>query len=175
MELLEAISKHHKEWVKIVTSFGSEYPEDIVQEMYLRMHKYGQKEKILNENGEVNTFFIWIALRNCFYDSNKLQKIEFLPLENIYNVTDVNNESEKVEAFNKLFKLIEDETNNWHHYDKLLFDIYRGKQLSIRQIAEQSNIHYTSIFHTLKHCKKRIKEAIGESYDDYLNEDYELI
>lgn len=175
MDLLNIVSRQHKEWVKIVTSFGSSYPEDVVQDMYIRLHKYGQKEKILNENGEVNTFFIWIMLRNCFYDSNKLQKIEFLNLDSQFNVIDTSDESEKTEAFNKLFELIEKETSNWHHYDKLLFDIYRKKQMSIRQIAKESNINYTSIFHTLKHCKSRIRKEVGESYDDYLNEDFELI
>jgi hypothetical protein len=33
----------------------------------------------------------------------------------------------------------------------------------------------TSIFHTLKKCKDRLKESVGEDYEDFINKDFELI
>jgi predicted DNA-binding protein YlxM (UPF0122 family) len=45
----------------------------------------------------------------------------------------------------------------------------------MREIAEETDISLTSIFNTLKNCKERLKEAIGEDFEDYLNEDFELI
>jgi DNA-directed RNA polymerase specialized sigma24 family protein len=175
MELLTKVSNHHKEWVKIVTTFGSDLPEDVVQEMYLRLHKYGQKEKVLNESGEVNLFYIWTLLRNCWHDSNKRNKIEFISIENLYNLQDIEDTTDKHEAFNRIETLIEAESKTWHHYDKMLFDIYRNKTLSMRDIAQETNISLKSIFNTLKHCKKRIKENVGEDFEDYLNNDFELI
>ena len=175
MELLTKVSNHHKEWVKIVTTFGSDLPEDVVQEMYLRLHKYGQKEKVLNESGEVNLFYIWTLLRNCWHDSNKRNKIEFISIENLYNLQDIEDTIDKHEAFHRIETLIEAESKTWHHYDKMLFDIYRNKTLSMRDIASETNISLKSIFNTLKHCKKRIKENVGEDFEDYLNNDLELI
>jgi len=40
MEWLKIVAKDHKEWVKLVQSFGEDFfAEDIVQESYLRLHK----------------------------------------------------------------------------------------------------------------------------------------
>jgi predicted DNA-binding protein YlxM (UPF0122 family) len=175
MDLLTKVSENHKEWIKIVTTFGSDFPEDIVQEMYIRLHKYGQKEKVLNESGEVNLFYIWSMLRNVWGDANKLNKIEFISLEDVFNVKDHDDNLKKHEALQRINKLIEKEMSNWHFYDKKLFEIYRNTDLSIREIANEVDINYTSIFHTLKRCKKRLQEAVGEDYKDYLNQDFELI
>ena len=175
MDLLTKVSSNHKEWVKIVTTFGTDYPEDIVQEMYLRLHKYGQSEKVINETGEVNLFYIWTLLRNCWHDSNKLNKLEFISIEGFHYLPDNETNLEKHEAFNRLEKLIDTESKTWHHYDKMLFDIYRKKTISMRGIAKETNISLKSIFNTLKHCKQRINKNLIEDYEDYLNEDYELI
>lgn len=175
MELLTKVSNQHKEWVKIVTTFGTDYPEDIVQEMYLRVHKYGQKEKVLNESGDVNLFYIWTLLRNCWHDSNKSNKLEFISLECLHTISCPEDHINQYEAFNKIENLIDQETKTWHHYDKMLFDIYRNQNLSMRQIADKTNISLTSIFNTLKNCKERIKENVGEDFEDYLNNDLELI
>jgi len=175
MELLEKVSKQHNEWVKIATTFGCEYPEDIVQEMYLRVHKYGQKEKILNESGQVNLFYIWSILRNVCGDTNKMNKIEFISLETLYNLKYEENNLCKEEAFNIIEDLIDKETKTWHHYDKMLFDLYRKTGLSMREMSKATKIHHGSIFHTLKRCKKRLQEAVGDDYKDYLNQDFELI
>lgn len=175
MELLTKVSRSHKEWVNIVTTFGTDYPEDIVQEMYLRLHKYGQTEKVLNEKGEVNLFYIWTLLRNCWHDSNKSNKLEFISIEALHNIINSEGNLEKHEAFDRIENLIDAESKTWHHYDKMLFDIYRKKTISMRGIAKETNISLKSIFNTLKHCKQRIKQNVGEDYKDYLNEDFELI
>jgi hypothetical protein len=45
----------------------------------------------------------------------------------------------------------------------------------MRKIAAKSNISLSSIFNTLKSCKKKIKDSVGEDWQDYLNEDFELL
>ncbi len=51
MEWLNIVAKDHKEWVKVVESFGEDFfAEDIVQEAYLRIYKYCQPENII-KNG----------------------------------------------------------------------------------------------------------------------------
>ena len=55
------------------------------------------------------------------------------------------------------------------------FEIYRDSGKSLRQLSKETNISVKSIFQTLKHCKQRIKENVGEDYLDYKNKEYELI
>ena len=72
MFLIE-LSKHHKDWIRIVSALGEElYCEDIVQEMYLKMAKLENIERFyINE--KLNKNFVWTVLRNMTkYSPNKV-------------------------------------------------------------------------------------------------------
>ncbi len=171
---LSIVAENHNHWIKIVNSFGEyDYAEDIVQEMYLTLHKYAKPENII-KNGKVSSGYVFFTLRSLYYQyynaKNKINKI---------NVDDVQieyiSDLEQQEAFDKVFKLIDEYVDEWHWYDKKLFRLYRDTDMSIRKIAKETGISWVSIFNTLKKCKLDIKEKFGEDYDDYLNEDYERI
>jgi hypothetical protein len=67
------------------------------------------------------------------------------------------------------------EIKSWHWYDQLLFDLYRTSGMSTRQIEGVTGISFKSVWKTIKICKVRLKENVGEHYEDLINEDYELI
>jgi RNA polymerase sigma factor (sigma-70 family) len=173
MDKLTILTNQHKDWVKVVNTFGEYFfADDIVQETYLKILRLNHIDKIVTTT--VNRSMMWLVLRSVYIDHLRLQKHEKVNLDSIYSLSSEDSvESQK--AINRIDELIDDEINNWHFYDKMLFDIYRNTDLSMREIAEKTDIHYTSIFHTLKRCKKRLQEAVGEDYKDYLNQDFELI
>jgi len=84
--MLTEVAKHHKEWCRIVKGFGeSNYTEDVVQEMYIRVYKYGQEDKVITPNG-VNKSFIWFMLRNIYLDVCKRRnKVDEVKNEQSYN------------------------------------------------------------------------------------------
>ena len=45
----------------------------------------------------------------------------------------------------------------------------------MRTLSKETGISTSSIFTTLKKCKDAIREEVAEDYQDYLNEEYELI
>jgi len=45
----------------------------------------------------------------------------------------------------------------------------------MREISNGANISLSSIFNTLKNCKNRIRETVGEDYQDYKNKEYDRI
>lgn len=45
----------------------------------------------------------------------------------------------------------------------------------MRDLAEETNISLTSIFITLKNCKDRLRDNVSEDYEDFINEDFDLI
>jgi predicted DNA-binding protein YlxM (UPF0122 family) len=47
--------------------------------------------------------------------------------------------------------------------------------MSMRDIASETNISLTSIYNTLKNCKERLRENVGDDWEDFLNKDFELI
>lgn len=176
MKWLELVAKDHKEYVKVVQSFGEYfYAEDIVQEAYLRIYKYCKSENII-QNGEVNKGFMYFVLRNLYLSYLKeLEKNPKIPIDEIIYSLYEEDETEKHEAYLRLLNKVSKELNNWEWYDKMLFEIYKNDNKSIRKISKETRISTKSIFQTLKNCKKRLKENLKEDYEDYKNEDYELI
>jgi DNA-directed RNA polymerase specialized sigma24 family protein len=163
---LEIVAKEHKFYVEVVKSFGEyNFAEDIVQEMYLRIHKYTSHEKIVKD-GQVNKGFIWFVLRNIYVDyckqRSRITKVDL-------NEAVLMSEEQNTEAMNELYDKIEKEIESWHWYDTMLFKLYRDSGKSMRELEAETKISLTSIFHTIKHCKARINAAISEDYYDVLN------
>lgn len=175
MDALNILAEYHKEWVKIVRSFGViELAEDVVQDVYIRIVDYNYEEKVVID-GEPNIGLMWVMLRNRSFQINKTGSVEFIPLDSLFHLPDYESEVEKHEAYERLHDKINKEIKNWDWYDQRLFDIYRDTNKSIRKLSSETSISVKSIFSTLKYCKERIKENVGDDYDDYKNEDYELI
>ena len=64
---LEIVAKQHKEWIRVINSFGEyDYAEDIVQEMYIVLHKYADPNKIITK-GKANRGYIYFTLRTTYY------------------------------------------------------------------------------------------------------------
>ena len=174
MNALTILSKHHKEWIGIVRLFvNSEEAEDIVQDVYLKIHEYNYYEKIIID-GEPNRALMWVLLRNTSYKENKTASND-LCIDDIRNVAVEEIELIKHESINSIYERIECEVAKWDWYDQKLWKIYKDEQKSMRKIADDTGISLSSIFITIKSCKDRIRQAVGEDYYDYLNMDYELI
>ena len=173
---LNKVAKQHNEWINIVKGFGEyQYSEDIVQEMYLTIYKYADESKII-KNNIVSRGYIFFTLRSIYFQYyNKKGMINKVYLDD-YNINppDQTNMDEQ-EAFHKLCTKIDNYINNWHWYEKKLFEIYRDTDLSIRKIANKTNISWVSIFNTLKNSKTEIRKKFNEDYEDLKNEDYDRI
>jgi RNA polymerase sigma factor (sigma-70 family) len=170
---LSKVAEHHKEYVNIVRSWGElDYCEDIVQETYLKLLRYTTEEKIIN-NGKVSKTYVWYALRSVYIEyirsKGKLEKVE------LNNNIEYTTETEEAEAYGLILERIDREIDSWHYFDKLLFRFYISSGKSMREIAKDTNISLRTIFDTIKQCKLRIKENVGEDWDDFMNEDYEKI
>ena len=172
---LKIVAEQHSEWIKIVHSFGEyNYAEDLVQEMYLALIKYAKPEKIIKD-GKANRGYVFFTLRSIFYQYyNKKKKINKVSLDNDEYLIQIPDDTDyqEQEAFYKICKMIDQEAETWHWYDRKLFKLYRDTDLSIRKIAEVTSISWVSIFNTLKNCKEELKEKLFEDWEDYQNKDY---
>lgn len=175
---LEKVAARHNEWIKIVNSFGEyEQAEDLVQEMYLVLYKYADETKII-KNGVVSRGYCYYTLRTSFLAfcnaRNKIQKVRIDDEENYTQIADYSEMDEQV-GYNKMVTLIDQHIEKWHWYDKKLFRLYRDTDMSIRKLAEETNISWVSIFNTLKNCKQELKELFYEDYIDFKNGEYDRI
>jgi RNA polymerase sigma factor (sigma-70 family) len=174
MDKLETLAKHHKDWVRIVNSFGEYFlADDIVQETYIKIIRLNHIDKIVTDS--VNKNIMWLILRSVYVDHLRARKIESISIDDCTKLSYNDCNLEKHEAFNIIEQKIQEEVDKWHWYDIKLFNLYRESNLSMREIAEETDISLTSIFNTLSNCKKRLKHSVGEDFEDYLNGEYELI
>jgi DNA-directed RNA polymerase specialized sigma24 family protein len=180
--MLELIAKHHQLWISMVISFGcsKERSEDIVQSMYLRIHKYVKEQKrIMYDDEEVNKFFIYVTLKNMYMDSKKLgSRYNFVELDDeqvLYEPVHESEDLDKERAFASLMNEINIEMKTWHRYDRILSEKYLKSDYSLRDIASGSGISLTSIFNSMRNNKKVLKDKFEEDWQDYINGDYHLI
>ena len=150
-------------------SFGAdqELAQDIVQEMYIRLYKYvDDGEKIMYNETEVNTFFVYVTLRNMYTSLMKAKsRFEFVDVstledELIFEEANVEAETE----LQTLYEEIWEATDDWHWYDKKIFHLYHNTDMSIRTLADETKISARSIFNTLKNARERIQTDCNETY-----------
>ena len=76
---LRSIVERHKEWYHMAKSFGcdNDSANELVQEMYVRMHKYvGSLEKVMYNETEINTYYVYVTLRNLYLSDFTSQSIK---------------------------------------------------------------------------------------------------
>jgi RNA polymerase sigma factor (sigma-70 family) len=154
-------------------SFGTETheAEDLVQEMYLRMYKYVENpEKIMYNDKEVNTYFVFVVLRNLFFSSKK--SLSSLMSLHIEELNDLDGEIENVnyeyeQAHKNLINELWDEVETWHWYDTKLFKLYHNTDMTIKKISQETKISERSIWNTLDNGRKKIKQKQEKSYKIY--------
>jgi hypothetical protein len=175
---LEIVAKQHNTWVGIVKSFGEyTFCDDLVQEMYITLSKYADPNKIIKD-GKVSRGYVFFTLKSLYYQfynkKKKIHKISIDDDEQFLQIPDYDNIEEN-EAFHKICLLVDEVTDDWHWYDKKLWNLYSKTDMSIRKLAEETKISWVSIFNSLKTLKLDIKEKVEESYLHYKNKDYDRI
>lgn len=167
MGILERVAKYHKDWVELAAIFDKDMAEDMVQELYLLLHKYKVTEQQMFTNGKINRGYVFIIIRNIYFQLHNIRKrINKVELnDEVYKMVDDFNMEAELEWFEFRNKA-EDEVNSWDWYDKKLFTLYRDNKTSIRKLAKETGISFVSIFHTLKANKKKLKELLQEDYDN---------
>jgi RNA polymerase sigma factor (sigma-70 family) len=158
VNILKILAKDHKKWVNIVKSFGlTDDAEDLVQEMYLKIHYWnGKYDKTLMFNDhEVNYYFIFRVLRNLFLDRCKTKKrhtnLDYAPEPLSKDIS---------LEFKQELEVIKNEIKSWHLYDRKIYELVFLENKSMLELSKQTGIDYYSIYRTVKKIKKLILEKI---------------
>lgn len=180
--MLEALGLKHKTWVGMAISLGCPpyLADDIVQDVYLRLHKYREtaESKIIKENGEINSFYMFGAIRNTFITTikkeNKYTSRSTLIRDN--NNKDIIEENELVaddgvdlefeERYQDLMTDINKEVDSWGPYNSKLFNLYFKTDLSMRKIAGGTGIGLTHIFGSITKYRSAIQEKFSEDFSN---------
>lgn len=176
---MKEIAAYHKEWVLIAKSFGEQYPEDLVQDMYLKLHDNNLVERII-QDGKVNKGYIWITLRTMFLDTKRKKKLQTISLGEGFQIEDSTSTESFEAAFEeftyRMYSAIMDlDKPNKYPYNKELFKLYVLDDMSLRQIEKETTIPYWSVYNTIDACRDKLKETLSEDWEDICNKDFELI
>jgi RNA polymerase sigma factor (sigma-70 family) len=158
---LQKIASKHNDWVRIVKSFGCEGDkcEDIVQEMYLKVHTLISNGTDISYGDEINHFYIYRILRSLFIDlcrkEAKITKVNIEYLEKFVEEEEVK-EYKDIEGKMKQLDNVLDEV---YWYDRKVFDLI-SEGMSIAELSKKTNISYYSLYNTYKNVKTLIKQNI---------------
>lgn len=158
---LEKIAEKHDDWHRIVLSFGCKesIAEDIVQEMYIRIHTYITKGVDISYDDDVNHMYIYRTLRSLYIELHRKEKnIIKTNIDNLAEYIDENESLTKGDVCNAMQQMdgLLDKTF-W--YDRTVFEII-SSGTSIAELSRKTNITYYSLYFTHKRVKQLIKDNI---------------
>lgn len=176
--ILDVLFLKHSTWIKYVKSFGcqEDIAEDFVQEMYIKIFNYSQKKDndLMYNESEVNYFFVYVTLKNLYYDtlrrSKKQIKVDlkddFIQDEIEYTETEYHLKNDAMEVWRtNLINNIESikEYNRKKanlSYIKFIFDKVFVEQISVSELSREVGITYWSLRNTVLIIKQQIKDEI---------------
>jgi DNA-directed RNA polymerase specialized sigma24 family protein len=174
---IERVAEFEKDWLGIAATYvGDSNASEAVQEMYIKIGKHAD-ERIIKEDGDLNRSYVFLALRSCCFNFlNKQKKVNNdLDVEH-YESESTEGYGEAEKAFDRMILNVESYAEaRWTWYDRTLFLLYMRNPFSIRKLAEETGISWMSIHGTIKRLKEEIKEEFSEDWEDYTNQDFELI
>lgn len=158
---LEKIAEKHDDWHRIVLSFGCKesIAEDIVQEMYIRIHTYITKGVDISYDDDVNHMYIYRTLRSLYIDLHRKEKnIIKTNIDNLADYIDENEGLTKGDVCNAMQQM-DSLLDKTFWYDRTVFEII-SSGTSIAELSRKTNITYYSLYFTHKRVKQLIKDNI---------------
>jgi len=158
---LEKIAEKHDDWHRIVLSFGCKesIAEDIVQEMYIRIHTYITKGVDISFEDDVNHMYIYRTLRSLYIELHRKEKnIIKTNIDNLADYIDENEGLTKGDVCNAMQQM-DSLLDKTFWYDRTVFEII-SSGTSIAELSRKTNITYYSLYFTHKRVKQLIKDNI---------------
>ena len=151
----------HKEWIKVVKSFGCNpsQAEDVVQEMYLQLHKDLNKGLDFTYKDDINHYYVYKVLRGIFCNIYKKEarklKAYIEELKTELQEFDENeiDEKEYQERQDKVGEVM----SNLYWYDAKVFELIASGK-SVASLSRETKISYYSLYNTYRNALKHIKE-----------------
>lgn len=153
---LNDITHRYQDMIKIAKYLGAsdDMAQDIAQECFLKLGEIQQREGNIDRityNGKLNMTYIFSMVKNIHLNicrvNNKTSDCEIPEIK-----TETNDLANHVkDALNQLGL-------NWYH--KRITEVYLFQGYSIRELAKETTISPTNIFHTLKHSKAQLRKLV---------------
>lgn len=158
------IAQRHNEWVKMASYLGAETPEDVVQDMYLKLCEEPEMLQRVGYKDGVNTYYIFTILRSKIVDAHRKSKRQHYD-ELLFDPIFPPDQSEH--DYEDLMSSIKNTIDQMGSYDQMLLELHFVYRLSMREIEKRTGIPLHSIFNRLQNAKKIIKYENKDKYESY--------
>jgi hypothetical protein len=176
--ILDVLCIKHEQWLKYIKSFGcpDDIAEDYVQEMYIKIFNYSQRKDndLMYDENDVNYYFIYVTLKNMYYDDLRKSKKQFLVDLSDDFIQDETEYTEKeyhvkndaknvwIDRLNLEIQSIQDYNRKKANliYIKFIFDKIFVEQMSVTRLSQEVGITYWSLRNTVLIIKNQIKNEI---------------
>ena len=162
MTTLQKIAEKHNDWLRIVKSFGCDGDkcEDIVQEMYLKVHTLINSGTDISYGDDINHFYIYRILRSMFIDlCRKEAKVTKVNIEHLERFVQ-EEETKQYKDIEGKMKELDPLVDKLYWYDAKVWRLIAEEKMSIAQLSKESGISYYSLYNTYKNVKSLIKNNI---------------
>lgn len=161
--IIEIAFDKHKEWIKVVKSFGCNpsQSEDVVMEMYIQLSKDLNKGLDFTYKDSINHYYVYKILRGIFCNIYKKEArnlkayIEDLKIE--LQEFDENEIDEK--EYREREDKVEEVMSSLYWYDAKVFEIVASGK-SVASLSRDTKISYYSLYNTYRNALKNIKQNI---------------
>jgi RNA polymerase sigma factor (sigma-70 family) len=157
--ILEHLAKRNDEWRKMARRFSLE-PDDALQDAYIKLYYRfkNEPETLIDMHPNQLSMYVYLTLRSCAYtniraESSYADLPEDIEDEPPYDPTQDNETEIRIQQATE-------EVNSWHWYDQKLFNLHTMQGMSMREISRETMISLSSIFHTIKTCKERLRDKV---------------
>lgn len=155
--ILERLAKRQDEWLRMAHKVSPQ-PFDALQDAYLKMYdRFKDKPKdLIDMQPQQEAMYMYLTLRSVSVSEIRREK-KYTDLDNAPKAQQPY-DLEEDKSFERRVCALEEKIEDWHWYDQKLFNLHIVEGMSMRKISRETGISVSSIFKTIKSCKKRLRE-----------------
>lgn len=151
---------------KLTPLYYSITPDDLVQDMYIKIHEKLRNGKLKKTDiiveGKINAGVVYITMHDLSVDIYRKQKAYF-PINKDIKEQEHKTKEEHLELQNVdliFFKKIDNAVENFNWFYKKIFKLYTEEFQSMRKLSEATKISYKTVYNKIKKCKEEIKKQL---------------
>lgn len=148
--MLEELSKHHNKWLSIAYNICKcdILAKDLTQDMYLKMYESDKKYE------EINEWYVWVTIRNIYYNQLKKKKIQTISIEVFHNIEDILSSDETLKTRLEVNAAL----NELDLWDREI--LLHTSEMSLRDLSKETGISVMTLFHNKHNALKKLKDKL---------------
>ena len=156
---VEDITHLHEQMVEVSTALGADYPEDVVQDVWIKLLEIEEKEGSLDRLTNTNKYgkkyigknLLYIMIRNDIIDKKRKNATREKNIDIIEIV-----KNERVEEIKEAMELI-------GKRDKELYEKYIYDGLTIRDLAKMHHQSKSKMHRRIQEITRKIRKIVGQN------------